>query len=127
MSFSFLEKADTEVLLRFKRFCGFFSSTFQELNFMIKLRFQSVLNYVPRVPSCPTCLKFLRACLPSCLCFLRAFIFFTCVTCTCLTCIPFFTCLTCLHFFTCQTCLHFFPIFDVPYVASHFYKMRNNP
>ena len=44
----------------------------------------SVLNYVPRVPSYPTCF--------TCLCALRAFV-------------PLL--LTCLHFFPCLTCLHF--------------------
>ena len=36
---------------------------------------------------------------PSCLCFLRAFLS---------TCLDFFTCLTFLHFFTCLTSLYFF-------------------
>ena len=42
-------------------------------------------------PYVTTCSRALRACLPSCLCFVRAF--------------HFLTRLTCLYFFTCLTCL----------------------
>ena len=65
--------------------------------------YQSVLNYVPRVPSCRTC--------PMCLCALQAYMF----TCSralrarhgCVpSCLYVLTCLTCPHFFTCLMCLH---------------------
>ena len=76
-------------------------------------------NYVPHVPTCVTCSRVLRVYVSSCLCFLRAFLFylsyvpsfFTCFTyphflCT-LRPLIFFTRLTCLYIFTCLSCPHF--------------------
>ena len=72
----------------------------------------SVLNYVPRVPSCSTCLRPLRAQVPACLHFF-----------TCPTCLHFFTGFMCLHIFRCLSCHHFLRafIFYVSYVLSLFY------
>ena len=100
----------------------------------------SVLNYVPRVPSCSTffasytCLHFSSA--------ICAFIFLrslralrtyvanvlTCVTCQrafvplLLACLYNLTCLTCLPFFTRLTCFHFLRalLFYVLYMPSFF-------
>ena len=80
--------------------------------------------YVPHVPTTfLTCALVLRACVPSCLCFLRALIFlrglhaclfYVAYFFTCLTCLHFFTCLTCLHFLTCLTCLTCLHLFYMP-------------
>ena len=51
--------------------------------------------FVPYVPTCFTCPHTLRACVLSCLCFVRSFIFFPCFTC-----LHFFTCLTYPQFIT---------------------------
>ena len=93
-------------------------SSEEKSNRYIDLHNESVLNCVPREPSCPTyfmCLRaflFLRTLRP--FIFLRDLhtffyvpylpFFFTCLTYPhlfCLTCPNFFKCLTCLHFFTC--------------------------
>ena len=78
----------------------------------------SVLNYVSRVPSCPTCLACLRAfasyfpsffyLLYALSFFLSAFSFITCFTCPhFLRALRTFT-FKCLQFSTCLTYLHFF-------------------
>ena len=59
---------------------------------------RSVLNYVPRVPSCPTSLTCLCALPEFVPLSLRAFIFLRDFIFTWLTCTHFFTCLLCLHF-----------------------------
>ena len=43
--------------------------------------YESVLNYVLRVPTCLTCLSTFCACVRSCLCHLRAFLFLACLKC----------------------------------------------
>ena len=64
---------------------------------------------VPYGPTCLTCSRVLRACVPSCLYSVRAFTFFACLNFfTHFTCLHFFTCLLCLHFFTCLTYFQFF-------------------
>ena len=88
----------------------------------------SVLNYVPRVLSCPTCLTCLRALrvhvlyVPAYLrdftSYVPSFFYLPSVPSffyvpylssffKCLTCLSFFTCLTCPHIFKGLTCVHF--------------------
>ena len=90
------------------------TASFVQYNRLMLYRSMSVLNYVPRVPSCPTRLTDLRASrvhvlyVPSCLCSLCVFFFYVLSF--------FFTCIVCLHFllpyvssvFTCFTCPHLF-------------------
>ena len=64
---------------------------------------KSVLNYVPRVQSCPACL--------TCLGVLRGYVLFVHMYFTCLRAFDsyissFFTRLMCLPLFMCLTCLH---------------------
>ena len=46
--------------------------------FALAIMFQSVLNYVPPVPSCPTCLRCLPVSRAACLTCLRAFVSLPC-------------------------------------------------
>ena len=87
----------------------------------------SELNYVFRVPLCPTCLCALRVCVLSCISTVSSFIFLMYLTrlhfLTCLTCrhflralhvliflctFIFFMCIKCPNFFTCLMYLHLF-------------------
>ena len=57
-------------------------------------------DFVRYLPYVPMCSRALRACVPSCLCFVRAFNFLRALSAliflsTCLMCLQFFTCLTC--------------------------------
>ena len=80
------------------------TASFVQYNRLLLYRSMSVLNYVPRVPSCPTRLTDLRASrvhvlyVPSCLCSLCVFFFYV-PSFFYVYCVPsFFTCLTCLQF-----------------------------
>ena len=93
--------------------------------FTLAIMFQSVLNYVPPVPLCPTRLRCLHVSRAACLTCLRAFVSLPCE------CLHFLRALRTFIFYElyvayaplvftsliCLTC----PIFYVPYVSSFLY------
>ena len=87
-----------------------------------------MLNYVPHVPMCLTCSRVLRVYVSSCLCFLRAFLFYLSYVPSLFTCFtnPYFLCslrpLIFLRVLRAFIFLGVFPalIFYVPYVPSFF-------
>lgn len=99
----------------------------------------SVLNYMPRIPSCPKCLHahvlympWLLTCLPFFISlryshFFTYLPFYTYLTCHFFTCLHFYTCFTRPHYSTCITCLPFFTrayilfaCFRFSYIHSYF-------
>ena len=119
------------------------TASFVQYNRLMLYRSMSVLNYVPRVPSCPTCLLDLRASrvhvlyVPSCLCSLCVFFFYV-PSFFYVYCVPsFFIALRVFSFYVLYVpssfympyvLLHFncFQCLSV-YVPSLFYKMWNHP